>query len=211
MASFYLTPILQGLALNLSLIVAIGAQNTFVLRQGLQRQHILVVVVLSIALNLSLAIAGIYGVGFLISNSPIIKDLTLWGGALFLIVYGFISFKSAIKPKVINATANLSQATTLGKIVVSAFAFSWLNPHSLLDSVVLIGGIGGRLSFNQRPLFAFGVFLAELFWFSALALFARLLTPLFKKPVVWRWLDILVGCIMLLIAASLIISYFTVD
>ncbi len=203
-----LTPLSQGLALNLGLIVAIGAQNAFVLRQGLQRQHVLTIAALSIILNVSLAVAGVYGVGFFISRSPTVKNVALWGGALFLLYYGFLSFKSAIRPKVLNANGGMPNGPTLGKIVASTLAFSWLNPHALLDNIVLIGSVGGQLSLPQRPFFLLGIFLAELLWFSALALFSHLLSSILKRAVVWRWLDIIIGCIMAFIAASLIASYF---
>ncbi len=196
----------EGLGLGASLIIAIGAQNAFVLRQGLRRQHVFITALICTLCDLTLITLGVMGLGAFIEHAPILLDLTKWGGAAFLFFYGFRSFRSALKPETLN-TENYAdkEAVTLRSTILAVLAFSLLNPHVYLDTVILLGGIGARHPLNQRPSFILGASTASLLWFFGLAYGAALLTPLFRKPITWRLLDIFVGCVMWLIAIRLLV------
>jgi L-lysine exporter family protein LysE/ArgO len=201
--------LLQGFGLGASLIVAIGAQNAFVLRQGLKRQYLLVVALTCTIIDAVLILIGVAGLGTLISSTPILTAIALWGGAAFLLFYGFRSFRSAANAGSLKANGEAAKPSDLRATILTTLALSLLNPHVYLDTVVIIGSVGAKYPFGTRLSFAVGAMLASAVWFFTLTYGAARLAPLFRSPQVWRILDILVGCVMWLIAASLIWEAFS--
>lgn len=195
---------LQGFSLGGGLIVAIGAQNAFVLRQGLVKRHVLPLVLFCALSDALLIAAGSAGFGTLVSSSPVLLQGAAYGGAAFLGFYGFRAFRSAFTAQSLSAegAANLP----LGRALATVAAFTYLNPHVYLDTVVLLGGIAGRYAVDERVWFAGGAMTASLVWFAALGYGARLLAPLFAKPLAWRVLDTLIGVVMSALALSLLVS-----
>ncbi|GHO49455.1 LysE/ArgO family amino acid transporter [Ktedonospora formicarum] len=198
------SPLIQGFGLGASLIIAIGAQNAFVLRMGLKRQHVFVIALLSSLGDTILISLGVGGLGTIISALPILSIVASWGGAAFLLVYGFRSFKSALQTEKLDAHATSEETGQLREVILSVLAFSLLNPHAILDTVVLIGSIGAHYPSGERLLFGLGTILASFAWFFALAYGARWLAPLFRSPWSWKILDCFVGCVMWYIAGTLI-------
>ncbi|MFK8034317.1 MAG: LysE/ArgO family amino acid transporter [Hyphomicrobiales bacterium] len=196
------TPVLAGFFLGGGLIVAIGAQNAFVLRLGLLRQHVFAVCLLCAICDAVLIILGIAGLGSLVSNSPLLLNIATYGGALFLFVYGVMAFRRALSPDAMQ----MAQQTTmsLGVALSTALAFTFLNPHVYLDTVVLVGSISAQYSGQARVAFGIGAVSASIVWFFALGYGARLLAPLFAMPRSWQVLDVLIGCVMWTLAASLL-------
>jgi L-lysine exporter family protein LysE/ArgO len=199
--------IVAGFGLGLSLIVAIGAQNAFVLRQGLRREHVLIVVVVCAASDAVLIAAGVGGLGALIQQAGWVLFVVRIAGAAFLTWYGISAARRAIKPKTLEADAGGDRMTRAAAIS-TVLALTWLNPHVYLDTVVLLGSIGGTYG-DTRWWFALGAMVASAVWFSALGFGSRALRPLFAKPVAWRVLDALIALVMFAIAASLIVGLFT--
>ncbi len=198
--------LLQGFALGASLIIAIGAQNAFVLRQGLKRQYVFVVALLCTLCDAVLIMLGVAGLGAVITSLPVFTLIATWGGAAFLLFYGFRLFRAAFHSQKLEIQETTSTSVHLRDIVLAVLAFSLLNPHVYLDTVVLIGSIGAHYPGGERALFAVGAVSASLVWFFTLAYGAVWLAPLFRHPLSWKILDFLVGCIMCAIAASLILS-----
>ena len=200
----------SGFGLGGSLIIAIGAQNAFVLRQGLRRHYPLLVAALCVTCDWVLILLGVFGFGAFVARFPVLTSIAAWGGAIFLLAYGFSAFRSAARPKGM-ALDDERLVVSWQRVVLLTLAVSLLNPHVYLDTVVLIGGIAAQYQADSRPYFAAGAMLASALWFFALALGARFLTPLFRRPAAWRVLDGLIGVIMWLIAFSLIASELTLS
>lgn len=194
--------LLQGFATSLALIVAIGAQNAFVLRQGLARRHVLPVVLvcaLSDALLISLGVAGL---GRWVQAHPSLLVVTRWGGAAFLVAYGALAARRALSPHSLSL-----QGAAVGELraaLAACLAFTYLNPHCWLDTVVLLGSIAAQQPEGSRALFGAGAASASAVWFFSLGYGARLLAPLFAKPLAWRVLDAAIALVMWAIAAGLI-------
>jgi L-lysine exporter family protein LysE/ArgO len=197
---------LAGLGLGASLIIAIGAQNAFVLRQGLLRSHALAVAALCVLIDWSLIIVGALGFGALVIRFPALTAVAAWGGAAFLLVYGALAFRSALKPGVLHAEApsGARDPGTLSAALGTTLAVSLLNPHVYLDTVVLLGGVAAQYPLNERAAFVLGAGVASSVWFFGLALGARMLTPVCERQVAWRVLDVVIGCIMWWIAVGLV-------
>jgi L-lysine exporter family protein LysE/ArgO len=198
------TPLIKGFTLGASLIIAIGSQNAFVLRQGLRREHVFTICSICFICDALLILLGVGGFGTLVASSPNLMILARWGGALFLFIYGLRSFRSAFKPGTMEVETADNPASCLKWAILTTLALTLLNPHVYLDTVVLLGSIAGQLSENNRPIFAIGAVSASMVWFYGLGYGARLLTPLFRKQISWKILDTLIGFIMWAIAASLI-------
>jgi L-lysine exporter family protein LysE/ArgO len=199
---------LAGLGLGASLIIAVGAQNAFVLRQGLLRSHALAVAALCVAIDWSLIVIGALGFGALVGRFPALTSVAAWGGAAFLLVYGALAFRSAVRPGSLLAEnpADARDPGTLSGAVTTTLAVSLLNPHVYLDTVVLLGGVAAQYAPAQRAAFVLGACTASAVWFFGLALGARMLTPVFEREVAWRVLDVVIGCIMWWIAAGLVLG-----
>lgn len=194
---------LKGMGLGGGLIVAIGSQNAYLLRQALKREYVLTCMAICIACDIVLIGAGVAGMGQLILAAP---ALLLWlkvAGAAFLAWYGLRAARSALKPAAL--TLGAETAASRGAVVAAMLAFSLLNPHVYLDTVVLLGSIGGQQAANGRLYFAFGAMLASLVWFSSLGLGGRYLAPLFARPLAWQILDGAIAVMMWSIALSLFI------
>ncbi|KAA3644588.1 MAG: amino acid transporter [Chloroflexi bacterium] len=200
--------IFRGFVLSATLIVAIGAQNAFVLRQGLTRRHVFATALVCAMSDAFLISVGVAGAGAFFASSPLLTTIATWGGAIFLFVYGLRSFWSALRPNSLEAAQGDGQPQTLRSTILAALAFSYLNPHVYLDTVVLLGSIGAGFSAAERPLFALGAMSASFVWFFGLAYGAAWLAPLFRRPIVWQILDGLIGLIMWAIAASLLIDFY---
>lgn len=197
----------QGFGIGASLIIAIGAQNAFVLTSALRNQHVFAVAATCILIDIGLIIAGVWGLGALIESYPALLKLALWGGALFLFVYGGLAFKRALHPN----SLQLDQTQAVGQqsltaALLTVAALSLLNPHVYLDTVILLGSIGGQLPGDEPIWFAVGACLASLCWFSLLAWGGKKLAPWFASPKSWQRLDFLIGVIMWAIALGLILK-----
>ncbi|AJE02666.1 LysE/ArgO family amino acid transporter [Geobacter pickeringii] len=197
-------PLLSGFGLGASLIVAIGSQNAFVLRQGLKREYVFAVCTVCFLCDAVLIGLGAGGFGTLVAASPNLMGLTLWGGAAFLFAYGLRSFHAALRPGGMEAADDGRPFDGRSRIILTTLALSLLNPHVYLDTVLLLGSLAGQFSGHSRALFTVGAMAASLVWFYGIGYGARVLAPLFRRPAAWRALDLLVGCTMWGIAANLV-------
>jgi len=206
MPATWIPAALAGLGLGLSLIVAIGAQNAFVLRQGLRREHVLVVVAICALSDLVLIALGIGGGGLLFTAVPWLVEVVRWVGAAFLLLYGLFAARRALRPSRLE-TADTATPTTASALAVAAtsLALTWLNPHVYLDTVLLLGTVAGTHG-EARWAFGAGAGLGSVLWFSALGFGARLLAPLFARPTAWRVLDAIIALVMIALAISLAVS-----
>ncbi len=189
--------IATGLGAGLALIIAIGAQNTFVLRQGIRGEHVGLVVLVCMLSDIVLIGAGIFGIGAVIAAVPAVVVVIRIAGAVFLIGYAALAAKRAIRPGTLTASAqqgNLSRSAALATVLT----LTWLNPHVYLDTVLLLGTLANRHG-DLRWWFGAGAALGSVVWFSALGYGARLLRPIFAKPAAWRVLDGLIAAVMLLL------------
>lgn len=193
---------LAGIGFGLSLIIAIGAQNAFVLRQGLRGEHVLAVVLICAISDIVLIAAGIAGIGSLLDLAPWLVDAMRIGGAAFLLAYAVIAGRRALRPGSIDPELE-GEASPLWPTVTTALALTWLNPHVYLDTILLLGSVAGTHG-DDRWWFGVGAALGSAVWFSALGFGARLLRPLFARPAAWRILDGLIAAIMVAIALSLL-------
>lgn len=193
---------LPGFLLSLSLILAIGAQNAFVLRQGLRQEHVFAVCLVCAVSDALLIAAGIAGFGLASNALPWLEPVLRYGGALFLFVYAARSLRSALRNHG-SLTPSSRQAAGLGATLAACLAFTWLNPHVYLDTVVLLGSISSQYE-GQKTAFALGAMTASFLFFFTLGFGARLLRPVFASQTAWRVLDALVGVAMLAIALKLI-------
>lgn len=192
----------QGLAISAGLIVAIGAQNAFVLAQGVRGAHRLQIALACASSDALLIALGVGGAGALIASQPALLALARWGGAAFLLVYAAMALRRAWHGESMTLPADSQQS--VWRVLLATLAVTWLNPHVYLDTVVLLGGVAAQLPAQERFTFGLGAALASWLWFFALAYGARLLAPLFTRPTSWRVLDISVALVMLAVAASLI-------
>ena len=197
------TAFVHGFSSTAMLIMAIGAQNAFVLRQGLRREHVLPVVALCALSDAVLLQAGVWGMGGVLLARPEWGQWMRWAGALFLLAYALQAGARALRPGQLLVTAG-GPGNSLRSTVLTLLALTWLNPHVYLDTVVLVGAVGASQPVALRPLFLAGAGLASALWFAALGYGARLLTPLFARPAAWRVLDSGVAVLMFTIAWGLL-------
>lgn len=197
-----LQAILTGYGTSIGLIAAIGAQNAFVLRQGLRREHVLAVVLTCALSDAVLILAGVAGIGTLLQIVPGLGPVMLWLGAGFLFVYGALRFRAAARGGA-ALVPTPGEAQPLGRVLLLCLLFTWANPHVYLDTVVLLGAISAQHAPHQ---FAFGLAAAaaSFSFFAALGFGARLLAPVFARPRAWVVLELLIGATMWLIAAALL-------
>ena len=192
---------IAGFGLGLSLILAIGAQNAFVLRQGIRRSHVFAVCLTCALSDALLIAAGVAGFGSLAQAVPWIETVMRWGGALFLIAYGARALLSAWRGGAVLSVKG-GAVEALGPVLATCLALTWLNPHVYLDTVVLLGSVAAQ--YEDRLSFAVGAMTASFVFFFTLGFGARRLAPLFARPQAWRVLDLGVGLLMWAIAAALI-------
>lgn len=198
-----MTAFFYGIGIGFSLILAIGAQNAFILKQGLKRQYVFWVCFVCAFSDSILIYLGVTGFSKMIVDFPIIVVLAKYFGAIFLFLYGLQSFYSAIKNNSILTPSEI-EGDSLIKVISMCLAFTWLNPHVYLDTVLLIGSISVRFT-DQTYLFSVGVISASWIFFFSLGYGSRVLQPLFKQAISWKILDILIGTIMWSIAISLLV------
>lgn len=191
-----------GFFLSLSLILAIGAQNAFVLRQGLRQEHVFAVCLVCAVSDAVLIAVGVAGFGLASNALPWLEPVLRYGGALFLLTYAARSFRSALRNHG-SLTPSSRQAAGLGATLATCLAFTWLNPHVYLDTVVLLGSISSQYE-GRKVAFALGAMTASFAFFFTLGFGARLLRPVFASQAAWRILDALVGLAMLAIALKLL-------
>ncbi len=211
--------VFSGLGLGLSLIVAIGAQNVFVLRQGIRREHVLPVVVICAVSDALLIAAGVAGLGFVISAAPWLVAVARWAGALFLLAYGILAARRAWRggeelrvdragtddpARGTNGGTTTATRTALAPVVATVLALTWLNPHVYLDTVLMLGSIAATHG-DERWLFAAGAIAASILWFTALGFGARYLGRWLRTERAWRILDALIAVVMITLAVSLVL------
>lgn len=200
-----LTFIFKGMGMSAGLIIAIGSQNAHVLRMGLRRQHVGLTVLICIVCEILLISAGVAGIGSMINNQPVLLALARWGGAGFLTWYGLRSLRAALSQQSLVIEEG-DLALTAGKAALAVLGATLLNPHTYLDTVVLLGALGGQQPGDGKYWFAVGAILNAVIWFAALGFGARLLAPWFAKPAAWRILDSVIGLIMLGLALNLVVA-----
>lgn len=203
---------LAGLGLGLSLIIAIGAQNVYVLRQGIRRQHVLIVVVICALSDAVLIVAGVAGLGFLLQSAPWLVTVARWLGAAFLLGYAALAARRALRGAEqglrIDKAEVAAPSNAIAPVILTVLALTWLNPHVYLDTVLMLGSIAATHG-DSRWLFASGAVLASLVWFTALGYGARYLGRWLKTPNAWRILDVIIALVMIAIAVNLILPVFT--
>lgn len=201
MAAF-VHPLLTGFLLGTSLIVAIGAQNAFVLRQGLAREHVFVLVMICASADALLITAGVAGLGMIVAQSPMLITLVTIAGAIFLAAYALVAFHRATRPEAMRLSASSNRG--LLAVVTTCLALTFLNPHVYLDTVLLLGSLSTQFEGSGRVAYGIGAVLSSFVWFAALGYGARLLQPFFARPAAWRVLDTLIGGVMALLSVSLL-------
>ena len=215
------TPLLAGFGLGLSLIVAIGAQNLFVLRQGLRREHVFAVAAVCAVSDAVLIVLGVSGIGLVLQAVPWLIDAVRWAGAAFLVVYGLLAARRAWRPSGQGLTTAteapggaggpaggtaVATRTRLLPVLLTCLALTWLNPHVYLDTVFLLGTVANTHGDGRWP-FALGAATASVVWFFGLAFGARLLSRWLATPHAWRILDGLIAVVMIAIGVSLVLPH----
>ena len=205
----HLTPALltaaAGFGTGLSLIVAIGAQNAFVLRQGIARRHVLPVVVLCAVSDVALIAVGISGIGAVLAHAPAAVTVIRWAGAAFLVSYAVLAARRALRPGTLDATMEVGSAT-LATSILTCLALTWLNPHVYLDTVLMLGSVANNQGGSGRWLFGLGAATASVTWFLALGYGAQFLHRVFARPGAWRVLDAGIAALMLTLGITLVAS-----
>ena len=199
-------PAIEGFLLGGGLIIAIGAQNAFILRQGLLQQHVFILCLIAALADTFLIILGVAGMGTLISSNPDMLFYVTVGGAIFLAGYALIALRRALAPQGLETSGK--GVSSLGKAVSVLLAFTFLNPHVYLDTIVLLGGVSGQYSGDLRVAFGAGASVASFLWFFSLGYGAKWLAPLFSRPAAWRVLDGLIALIMALLSITLLVRAF---
>jgi L-lysine exporter family protein LysE/ArgO len=189
-----------GFFTGLTLIIAIGAQNAFVLRLGLARNHVGIAVVVCAVSDVLLIVLGISGLGALFRSLPTALVVMRWVGVIYLLWYAFRSFRSALRPQAL--IAGEQEPLSRRSVLLMVLGFTFLNPHVYLDTVLLLGSIGNQYEPNEWW-FALGASFASVTWFVTLGFGARIAAPLMSRPVTWRILDIGIGLVMVAIALRL--------
>ncbi|MFD4461275.1 LysE/ArgO family amino acid transporter [Nocardia sp. NPDC058480] len=196
---------LSGLGFGLSLIVAIGAQNAFVLRQGVRGQHVLPVIAVCAVSDIVLIGAGVAGFGTVVESFPAVLTVARYAGAAFLVGYALLAARRALGSSALIAEA-AGASVAVGASVLTCLALTWLNPHVYLDTLVLLGSFASTYASPDRWFLAAGAMLASVIWFVALGYGARRLGPLFARPMAWRVLDSLIAVVMLALAVGLLLA-----
>ena len=194
--------LLAGFGFSLALIAAIGAQNAFVLRQGLRREHVLPVVAICVTADVSLMTVGIAGLGRVLTETPAVLTAARWGGAAFLLGYAVLAARRALQPATLTPLDR--PPATLRATLLACLAFTFLNPHVYLDTVVLLGTVAHHDP--NRWAFGAGAAMASALWFVGLGLGARRLAPLLARPAAWRVVDGAIATVMVTLGVSLAIG-----
>ncbi|RTD88417.1 amino acid transporter [Variovorax atrisoli] len=198
------TAFANGLFMSLVLIVAIGAQNAYVLRQGLRREHVGAVVLFCAASDAVLIGAGVAGMAQALNGRPMLATVLAGLGAAFLCAYGLRALWRSRQPAALQASAQGASSLSRAAVVAQAAGFTLLNPHVYLDTVLLVGSAGAQYAGLLKVWFVAGAAMASVLWFTSLGFGARLLAPVFAKPRAWQMLDALIGGTMLVLSAMLL-------
>jgi L-lysine exporter family protein LysE/ArgO len=201
-----LQALITGFLTGLSLIVAIGAQNAFVLRQGLARSNVFLVVLICSVSDALLIALGVLGLGTAIESLPVLLEVVRWFGVGYLIWFGISSLRRAFKAESLSASSN--SAASIKQAVLTTLSLTFLNPHVYLDTVIFVGGLSHQFG-DQAFVFAVGAMTASFVWFFSLGFGASKLSPLMSKPVFWKILDIFIALVMFTIAISLALFKFS--
>ena len=193
---------LSGFSIGLSLILAIGAQNAFVLKQGLLRKHVLIVCLICALSDAILITLGVMGFGEIVLAYPWIELFSKYAGAFFLISYGLISLYSSAK-NTHNLLPSKDSKDSISSTVITCLAFTWLNPHVYLDTVIMLGSISTQ--FSETHLFGLGAITASFAFFFSLGFGASRLTSYFEKPRTWQILEVCIGAVMIILGINLLI------
>lgn len=193
-----------GFVTGLTLIVAIGAQNAFVLRQGISGRYVLPVVAVCAAADAVLIAAGVAGLGTAVAAHPVALDVARYGGGAFLLGYAVLAMRRALRPVAMSAVG--AAGGSLGAALLACLGFTFLNPHVYLDTVVLVGSVANQHGADGRWIFALGAMAASLTWFTALGFGARRLGPVFARASSWRILDALIAVVMAGLGLTLVFS-----
>lgn len=199
--STLVAPALAGLGTGAGLIVAIGPQNAYVLRQGLRRRGIVPVVLVCVLSDLILIAAGVAGMGALASRFPAVLEAVRWAGVAFLVGYAVLAGRRALRPGALDASD--APGSPAAGAVLTAVALTWLNPHVYLDAMVLLGSVAATKGDPGRWAFGVGAMLASTMWFTLVGLGARGLSGVLGRPGVWRFVDGLIAVQMLVVAVGL--------
>lgn len=194
--------LLAGFMSGLVLIVAIGSQNAFVLRQGIRREHLLPITLICAGADALLIAAGIADLGALIQSNHAVLSIAQYGGAAFLLAYGALAARRAWHGQALSVGGG--DAVPLATALATCLGFTFLNPHVYLDTVILLGALANQRGDSGRWAFGAGAAIASVVWFVALAYGARLLAPWFSKPLAWRLLDTVIALVMLGLAFNLL-------
>lgn len=197
-----MSALIAGFSLGFSLILAIGAQNAFVLKQGLRKEHVFLTSFICAISDALLIMAGVLGFGAIVKAYPQIELVARFGGAAFLVLYSIKSFYSAWTSDQSLIAEGASPASAF-KVAITCLAFTWLNPHVYLDTVILLGAISVQYG-EQQTTFGLGAICASFVFFFSLGFGARMLRPIFSKPRSWRILDCIIGIIMMTLAVNLV-------
>lgn len=203
MEGFCLAPFLEGCGVGAGLIIAIGAQNAFLLKQGILKNHVFTTVLVCLCVDTVLIVLGVGGFGRLLMLNPLLLSAARWGGAAFLFYYGYRSFRAVFHAHIFKMDPTFDRPSFKVSLL-TILGLSLLNPHVYLDTVILLGSIGAQFSEEEQPFFMIGAILASFIWFFSVGYGARYLAPLFQKPTAWKMLDFAIGCIMWAIALTLV-------
>jgi L-lysine exporter family protein LysE/ArgO len=204
MDGFCVAPFVEGCGTGAGLIIAIGAQNAFVLKQGILKNYVFITALICALIDAFLISFGVAGLGTLLAQNTLLLVAAKWGGAAFLFYYGFRSFRAVFKSESLSIDTS-PDLPDLKMTIMTVLALSLLNPHVYLDAFILLGSISSQFPDSERHFFALGAILASFLWFFGMGYGARYLAPLFQKPLAWKILDFLIGCVMWGIALSLLL------
>ena len=196
--------IIEGFLMGAGLIVAIGAQNAFVLKQGIRRENRFAIALFCSASDALLISAGIAGMGFVFTAHPLFTKAVAFAGSAYLAWFAFTCFRSACRGGALDVKGD-GNAASLRKILLTLAALTYLNPHVYLDTVVMLGSFGAGRASSERVFFGFGAVSASFVWFFSLAYFSRFLAPVFRSERAWRVLDCAIGIVMIYIAVKLVL------
>lgn len=195
---------LQGVLLSFGLIIAIGAQNAYVLKQGIENNHIFWVATVCFLCDFILMSVGVLGVGTMVAQNSILQLILALLGALYLAIFAYNSLRAIFQEQVMS-TGYYEGRASLRSVILATLAITLLNPHVYLDTIVIIGGVAGTLEDEHKIAFLLGSLTASSIWFYSLGYAATKLAPIFRKPVTWRILNLLIGLMMLFIIYRLLL------
>lgn len=198
---------MKGFTLGLSMIVPIGAQNAMILNQGINRNHHLIAAGLCALYDILLIAFGIMGGSFILNSNDLMFTLLTWGGILFLIGYGSNAYQLALSPEKQNGSETTRTKKSLKVVIITSLVVTFLNPHAYIDTVMVIGSVGGQFEGVSKYYFMAGTMAASLVWFFTLASSATKLSHVLARPKVKQGIDMLIAIIMWIIAASLFQSW----